>query len=127
VSLDLAAIVRQLQAVEMQHPDTASALDPIIKALSNSEESTVGLEQARNLLGVQSVTTVQRWVELGILAGHWDERQGAWHIPLADVLRLRASQHALADAGGDDLSEEEMDTLSSTRAGTFPWQRGAKP
>jgi hypothetical protein len=58
MSLDLAAIVRQLQEVETQHPDTASTLDPIIKALSNSEE---------------------------------------------------------------------LDTLSSTRAGTLPWQRGATP
>ena len=127
MSLDLAAIVRRLQEVETQHPDTISALDPIIKALSNSEESTIGLEQAGKLLGIQSVATIQRWIELGILAGRWDERQGQWQIPLADVLRLHASQHALAGAGGEDLSAEELDTLSSTRAGAFPWQRGARP
>jgi hypothetical protein len=46
---------------------------------------------------------------------------------LADVLRLRTRQHALADVGGDDLSEAELDILSSTRAGTLPWQRGATP
>jgi hypothetical protein len=127
MSLDLAAIVRQLLEVEAQHPDTAGALDPIINALSNAEESTVSAEQARALLGVQSATTVHCWINLGILTGSWDERLGQWQIPLADVLRLRATQRALLDVGGDDLTEEELDTLSSTRSGTFPWQRSAKP
>lgn len=63
MGLDLAAIVRQPQAVETQHPDTAGALDPIIKALSNAEESTIGLAQARKLLGVPSDITIQRWIE----------------------------------------------------------------
>lgn len=123
MSLDLAAIVRQLQEVETQHPDTAAALDPIIEALSSPEESTIGTEQARRLLGVRSVNTVKRWIELGILAGRWDERSGRWQIPLVDVLRLRGTQRAVAEAGGADLTEEELDLLSSTRPGTFPWQR----
>jgi hypothetical protein len=127
MGLDLAAIVRQLREVETRHPDTAGAFDPIINALSSAEESTVGAEQARALLGVQSATTIHAWINLGILAGSWDERLGQWQIPLADVLRLRATHRALLDAGGDDLTEEELDTLSSTRSGTFPWQRGATP
>ena len=127
MSLDLAAIVRQLQEVETQHPDTAAALEPIIHALSGSEESTIGTEHARRLLGVRSVNTVKRWIELGILAGRWDERSGRWQIPLADVLRLRGTQRALADAEGEDLTEEELDLLSSTRPGTFPWGRAAQP
>lgn len=69
MSLDLAAIVRQLQEVETQHPDTVSALDPIIKALSNADESTVGLEQARKLLGVQSVATIQRFWSAAVRSG----------------------------------------------------------
>jgi hypothetical protein len=127
MSLDLTSIVRQLQEVEAQHPDTAAALDPIIRALSSPAESTIGTEQARRLLGVRSVNTVKRWIELGILAGRWDERSGRWQIPLADVLRLRGTHHALSDAGGEDLTEEELGLLSATRPGTFPWQRDAQP
>jgi hypothetical protein len=123
VSLDLSAIVRQLQEVGERHPDTAVELDPIIRALSSPEENYVGTEQARKLLGVRSINTVKRWIELGILAGRWDERSGRWQIPLAEVLRLRAMQQSLAEAGGDDLSADELEVLSTTRLGTFPWQR----
>lgn len=127
MSLDLTSIIRQLQEVETQHPDTAAALDPIIHALSSPEQSIIGTEQARRLLGVRSVNTVKRWIELGILVGRWDERSGRWQIPLTDVLRLRGAQHAVADAGGEDLTTEELDLLSSTRPGTFPWQRDVQP
>src|SRR5579864_2715113 len=127
MSLDLASIIRKLQEVEERHPDTSVELAPIIKALSSPEDSTIGTEQARKLLGVRSVNTVKRWIELGILAGRWDERSGRWQIPLVDVLRLRGTQRALADAGGEDLTEEEQDLLSSTRPGTFPWQRAVQP
>ena len=89
MSVDLDAIVRQLQAVEANYPDTAADLNPIISALSSGGEATIGTEQARKLLGVHSVNTVKRWIELGILAGEWDDRSGRWRIPLADVLRLR--------------------------------------
>jgi hypothetical protein len=123
MSLDLMSIIRQLQEVETQHPDTAAALDPIIHALSSPEESTIGTEQARRLLGVRSVNTVKRWIQLGILSGHWDERSGRWLIPLTDVLRLRGTQHAVADAKGEDLTGEELDLIASTRPGTYPWQR----
>jgi hypothetical protein len=126
MSLDLTAIIRELQEVESQHPDTSAALDPIITALSRPETSTVGTEQARRLLGVRSVNTIKRWLSLGILAGHWDERSGRWQIPLAEVLRVRGTQRALADAGGDDLTEEALDLISTTRPGTFPWQRDAR-
>src|SRR5207247_540317 len=71
MSLDLAAIVRQLQDVEARHPETVGELDPIIRALSSPEESLIGTEHARKLLGVRSVNTVKRWLELGILAGRW--------------------------------------------------------
>ncbi|HZS91635.1 MAG TPA: hypothetical protein VFE42_29620 [Chloroflexota bacterium] len=123
MSLDLGAIVRQLQEVGERHPDTAVELDPIIRALSSPDENYVGTEQARKLLGVRSVNTVKRWLELGILAGRWDERSGRWQIPLAEVLRLRGMQRSLAEAEGDDLSTEELEALSTTRSGTFPWQR----
>jgi hypothetical protein len=122
MSLDLTSIIRQLQELETQHPDTVTALDPIIHALSGPEESTIGTEQARRLLGVRSVNTVKRWIELGILAGRWDERSGRWQIPLADALRLRGTQQALAEVGGEDLTDEELHLVSSTRSGTFPWQ-----
>ncbi len=72
---------------------------------------------------MRSVNTVKRWLELGILAGRWDERSGRWQIPLAEVLRLRGMQRSLAEAEGDDLSTEELEALSTTRSGTFPWQR----
>jgi hypothetical protein len=55
---------------------------------------------------VRSVNTVKRWIELGILAGTWDEHSGRWQIPLAEVLRLRGTQQALAEAGGEDLTAE---------------------
>jgi hypothetical protein len=102
-------LVRQLQEVEARHPDTAADLDPIIRALSSPEESMIGTEQARKLLGVRSVNTVKRWIEVGILAGTWDERSGRWRIPLAEVLRLRGTQQALAEVGGEDLTAEELD------------------
>lgn len=127
MSLDLAAIVRQLQEVGARHPETAGDLAPIIRALSSPEESRIGTEQARKLLGVRSINTVKRWIELGILAGQWDERSGRWQIPLAEVLRLRGRQQALVEAGGDDLTADELETLSATRPGTLPWQRGEQP
>lgn len=123
MGLDLPTIIRQLQEVEERHPDTAADLAPIIKALSSPDDSTVGTEQARKLLGVRSVNTVKRWIELGILAGRWDARSGRWQIPLAEVLRLRGTQHALGEVGGDDLTAQEVETLSATRPGTFPWHR----
>jgi len=121
MSLDLATIVRQLQEVGARHPDTASDLDPIIEALSSPEESLIGTEHARKLLGVRSVNTVKRWLELGILAGQWDERSGRWQIPLSEVLRLRGLQHALEEAGGDELTTEEQGILSTTRPESLPF------
>ena len=122
MSLDITSIVRRLQEVETQHPETAAALDPIIHALSGPKESTIGIEEARRILGILSVNTLKRWLETGILAGHWDEGSGSWQIPLADVLQLRDTQRALADAEGEDLTDEELALLSATRPGTFPWQ-----
>lgn len=126
MSLDLPTIIRQLQEVEERHPDTSVDLAPIIKALSSPDDSMVGTEQARKLLGVRSVNTVKRWIELGILAGRWDERSGRWQIPLAEVLRLRGTQQALGEAGGDDLTDEEMEALAETRPGTLPWRRAER-
>ncbi len=126
MALDLNTIVRRLQDVEARYPDAAGDLDPIIRALSSPDESVIGTEQARKLLGVRSVNTVKRWIELGILAGRWNERSGRWQIPLAEVLRLRGTQQALGEVGGDDLDAEEMEALATTRAGTFPWQRSER-
>jgi hypothetical protein len=125
MGLDLAAIVRTLEAVEARYPDTVADLAPVIQALTSPEEATVGTEQARKLLGVRSVNTVKRWIALGILAGRWDERSGRWQLPLADVLRLRGRQAALAAAGGDELTPDELAVLSATTPGAFPWQRPA--
>ena len=125
MGLDLAAIVRTLEAVEARYPDTVADLAPVIQALTSPEAATVGTEQARKLLGVRSVNTVKRWIALGILAGHWDERSGRWRIPLADVLRLRRRQAALAAMGGDELTPDELAVLSATAPGAFPWQRPA--
>ena len=125
MSLDLAAIIRTLEAVEARHPDTAAELAPLIQALTSPEEATIGTEQARKLLGVRSVNTVKRWIVLDILAGRWDERSGRWRIPLADVLRLRSRQAALAAAGGDELTPDDLAMLSDTSPGTFPWQRSS--
>jgi len=36
-------------------------------------------------------------------------------------------QHASADAEGKDVTEEELDLISATRPGVFPWQRDAQP
>ena len=121
MSLDLASIIRQLHEVEAQHPDAATALAPIIEALGGPEESTISIEQARQILGVRTVDTVDRWLKLGILAGRRNGRSEHWQIPLVDVLRLRGAQSALADAGGEDLTEEELYLLSSARPGSFPW------
>jgi hypothetical protein len=123
MSLDLAAIVHRLQEVGARHPETAADLEPIIIALSSPNQPMIGSEQARKLLGVRSVNTVKRWIELGILAGEWDERSGRWRIPLADVLRLLGTQQAVAEMDGDELTEDELETLSATRPGTVPWQR----
>lgn len=123
MSLDLTTLVRQLQEIETRHPDTAADLDPIIKALSSAEENTIGVEEAFKILGLRSVDTVERWVELGILAGWRDKRSGRWQIPLAEVLRLRGMHQALSEVGGEDLTEEELETLAATRPGTFPWNR----
>lgn len=126
MSVDLAGVVRQLQAVEARHPDTVADLEPIIQALAGSREPTIGTEQARRILGVRSVNTVKRWLELGILPGTWDARSGRWQLPLAGALRLRAEHDALAGMGGDDLGSEELAALSASRGGTFPWQRGER-
>ncbi len=127
MSLDLAAIIRQLRTVEARHPETVGDLEPVIQALTEPGEATIGTEQARRILGVRSVNTVKRWIELGVLAGEWDVRSGRWRIPLADVLRVRNRHQSLAEIGGDDLTQEELDALSGTRHGTPPWQRGERP
>lgn len=124
MSLDLPTIISQLRAVEARHPETAAELGPVIKALSENGGPTIGAKQARTMLGVDSVDTIERWIDLGILAGDRDARSGRWRIPLADVLRLRDRHEALAGIGGEDLTQEELDTLSATRPGTYPWQRG---
>jgi len=80
VNLDLAAIVRQLEEVRERYPNTTVELEPVIRAMTNDEASTIGTEQARRLLGVRSVNTVKRWIEVGMLAGQWDERAGRWRI-----------------------------------------------
>jgi hypothetical protein len=126
MGIDLAGIVRQLRDVETQHPDTIETLEPIIEALSNPDESAIGTEQARQLLGVRSVNTVKRWIGLGILAGSWDDQAGRWRIPLRDVLRLQGMRRALIEAGGNDLSNVELESLSATQPGSLPWQRGTQ-
>jgi hypothetical protein len=125
MTVDLDALVRRLQAVEARHPDTVADLEPVIRALTDAE-ATLGTEQARKLLGVRSVNTVKRWLELGILKGSWDDRSGRWRIPLAEVLRTRDRQAALAGSGGDELTAEELAILSDARPGAYPWQRGER-
>ena len=124
MSLDLATIVQQLRAVEARHPEAAAELEPVIRALSEPGEAVVDAEAARRLLGLGPATVV-RWLDLGILPGSKDEATGEWAVPLAEVLRLRAEQEALAAAGGEDLTEEELDALSAARPGMLPWRRAA--
>jgi hypothetical protein len=97
-------------------------LQSVIQALTGPQAITVGTETARRLLEVGSVNPVKHWLELGILPGEQDERSGRWRIPLAAMLRLQAQQAALAEAGGEELTQEELATLSATRPGTAPWQ-----
>jgi len=125
--LDLDAMVQRLQDVEARHPDTATELGPIIRSLAGDTAATIGTEQARKILGIRSVNTVKRWIELGILAGTWDERSHRWQIPLADALRLACMHDDLTAVGGQDMSEEDLETLASTRPGTLPWQHGSRP
>ncbi len=127
MGLDVGAIVRRLQEVEVRHPDASADLAPIIEALGAPTESTVGIEQAREILGAQSVDIVERWIDRGVLAGRRDDHSGRWQIPLADVLRLRGTQQALIGAGGEDLTEAELEMLASSRPGTYPWQRDNRP
>ncbi len=127
MALDLATIVRQLQAVEARHPDTAADLEPIIKALTGEEAVTVGTEQAQKILGVRSANTVERWIELGILKGQRDPHSKRWQIPLDDILRVRTRHETLADIGGEELSRDKLDALMAARVGTYPWQRDERP
>jgi hypothetical protein len=126
MALDLAAIVRRLKQVEARHPDAAAELEPVIEALTGDGPPMIGTEQARKILGVRSVNTVKRWLELGILGGVWDERRGRWQIPLDEALRLRSVHDDLAAMGGDDMTPEELEILSSTRPGTWPWERSGR-
>lgn len=73
------------------------------------------------------MNTVKRWIELGILAGRWDERSGRWQIPLAEVLRLSGTQQALGAAGGDDVARDELETLTATHVGMLPGQHSEQP
>ena len=127
MGLDVGAIVRRLREVEAHHPDVSADLAPIIEALGGPAENTVGIEQAREILGVQSADIVERWIERGVLAGRRDERSGRWHIPLADVLRVRGTHQVLIEAGGEDLTEDELEMLTSSRLGAYPWQRDDRP
>jgi hypothetical protein len=44
------------------------------------------------------------------MVGTWDERPGCWRILLAEVLRLRGTLQARAEAGGEDLSASGKDS-----------------
>jgi hypothetical protein len=126
MALDLPAIVRRLQDVEARHPDVADEINPVIQALTGEEAALIGVEQARQLLGAPSSDTVEAWLALGILPGTRDAQTGQWAVPLSAVLRFRRFREGISAFGGEDLSQEELDILSETSIGTFPWQRGER-
>ena len=129
---------RELEAIQASAKagDLEGVVQTVGRALHALDESRLlTTTEAADLLGIRSVNTLKLLVRrLGIPYKRHGSRM---MLALADVERLqdhvevrgiRASDQAHDEAlalGGDGLSQEELDDLSSARPGNLPWQQGS--
>lgn len=105
--------------------DAVAALAAIDAALDLSRpERTLSIREAADLLGGGSISTIKRRCRTGAL--RCATVAGRWVVPVSEIDRHR--EELAAEIGSDrPLSQEELDTLSSSRPGRPPWQRQASP
>ena len=126
---ELEAIQASAKAGDLE--GVVQTVDRALHALDSSRLLTT--TEAAELLGIRSVNTLKLLVRrLGIPYRRHGSRM---MLALADVERLRdrievrgirASDRAHDEAqalGGDGLSRDELDELSSARPGKLPWQQ----
>ena len=84
------------------------------------------LAQARAILDVMSEDIVRLWAEkYGFLRSR-TEPDGSLVVLKADVLREKQTRDSLGAIGGEEMTEEELETLRQARPGTYPWERERK-
>lgn len=127
---------RDLEAIQASAKagDLEGVVETVDRALRTLDETRLlTTTEAADLLGIRSVNTLKLLVRrLGI---PYRQHGSRMMLALADVERLqdrievrgiRASDRAHDEAlalGGNRLSIEELDDLSSARPGVVPWQR----
>lgn len=94
----------------------------------SSSDEWLTLAEARAILDVMSEDIVRAWAEkYGWRRGHANP-DGSLIVSKADVLHEKAVREGLGAIGGDELTQQELETLRNARPGTLPWEREkAKP
>ncbi|HUG16239.1 MAG TPA: hypothetical protein VMM78_14640 [Thermomicrobiales bacterium] len=93
-----------------------------LRLLKDEEPIWVDAPRAKQLLGIELDASVPYWVELGLLRGRTLE-DGRVQVQLDDILLRRYETEVSMAVGGDEMTQDELDELSRSRPGTYPWQR----
>ncbi len=130
-----AELERALAALEAG--DTHAAERAVRAAVQETgAEQMLTPDQAARYLGVDSHYAVLGFIKTGLLPFTREDgeiRVSLAHLQRIDehrevalIRRLDALHREIGDFGSPDgLTEEELETLSATRPGTYPWQRDA--
>jgi hypothetical protein len=111
----LQQLTTRLAALESRladRPAEASEIRAIRAHLEGDKSLWIGAAEARRLLGVNSVATVEAWVRLGLLRSR-QTSNGRLQVHLDDVLEQRQMQDDLSAMGSVDtpLTEEARAAL----------------
>lgn len=104
----------------------ADRVGEALRLLAEREVVWVDPEEAKELLGIESGTSIPVWVRLGLLRGR-TEPAGGLQVRLDDVLSQRSATEDLLAIPGGELTSEELRILSEGRPGKNPWEREAEP
>lgn len=92
------------------------------RRLVDEEPRWISAAKAKRLLGFDSETAVNTWIELGFLRRR-TQPDGGIQVLLDDVLSDREAAEGLTAFGGRDMTEAEMEAEHQARPGTLPWER----